>query len=120
MIANAFDLPAMMLGVTKDVNRSTATEFANEAFQSAVVPLARLVADHLTRDVILKKLGWSDLRFVWTQLGSRDESVELNMQMQLLSAGVISRDEVRIMRGLPAIASQPAMPETPGATDEGR
>jgi HK97 family phage portal protein len=120
MIANAFDLPAMMLGVTQDVNRSTATEFANEAFQSAVVPLARLVADHLTRDVIVKKLGWSDLRFVWTELGSRDESVELNMQMQLLSAGVISRDEVRIMRGLPAIASQPAMPGTPGATDEGR
>ncbi len=105
MIANAFDLPAMMLGVTQDVNRSTATEFANEAFQSAVVPLAKLIADHLTRDVIVKKLGWSDLRFVWTELGSRDESVELNMQMQLLSAGVISVDEVRTMRGLPAIAN---------------
>ncbi len=105
MIANAFDLPAMMLGVTKDVNRSTATEFANEAFQSAVVPLAKLIAEHLTRDVIVKKLGWSDLRFVWTELGSRDESVELNMQMQLLSAGVITVDEVRMMRGLPAQAS---------------
>jgi HK97 family phage portal protein len=114
MIANAFDLPAMMLGVVQDVNRSTATEFANEAFQSAVVPLAKLLAEHLTRDVIVKKLGWNDLRFVWTELGSRDESVELNMQMQLLSAGVISRDEVRMMRGLPALASQPAMPETPG------
>jgi phage portal protein BeeE len=102
MIANAFDLPAMMLGVVQDVNRSTATEFANEAFQSAVVPLAKLLAEHLTRDVIVKKLGWNDLRFVWTELGSRDESVELNMQMQLLSAGVISRDEVRMMRGLPA------------------
>jgi capsid portal protein len=118
MIANAFDLPAMMLGVTKDVNRSTATEFANEAFQSAVVPLAKLIAEHLTRDVIVKKLGWNDLRFVWTQLGSRDESVELNMQMQLLSAGVISAEEVRAMRGLPALATQPAMPGTPGATQE--
>jgi HK97 family phage portal protein len=105
MIANAFDLPAMMLGVSQDVNRSTATEFANEAFQSAVVPLAKLLAEHLTRDVIAKKLGWNDLRFVWTELESRDEMSEISVQMQLLAAGVIDVDEVRAMRGLPARAS---------------
>ena len=104
MIANAFDLPAMLLGVTQDVNRSTAQEFANEAFQSAVVPLARLVADHLTRDVIVKRLGWSDLRFIWSELESRDEMVEVEIQMKLLAAGVLSVAEVRSMRGLPAIA----------------
>ena len=103
MIANAFDLPAMLLGVTQDVNRSTAQEFADEAFQSAVVPLARLVADHLTRDVIVKRLGWSDLRFVWSGLESRDEMVEVEIQMKLLAAGVLSVAEVRSMRGLPAI-----------------
>ena len=103
MIANAFDLPAMMLGVSQDVNRSTAQEFANEAFQSAVVPLAKLLAEHLTRDVIAKKLGWDDLRFVWSELESRDEQVELNMQIQLLTAGVITIAEVRAMRGLPQI-----------------
>jgi HK97 family phage portal protein len=101
MIANAFDLPAMMLGVSQDVNRSTAQEFADEAFQSAVVPLAKLIAEHLTRDVIVKRLGWDDLRFVWSDLESRDESVETNMQMQLLAAGVLSVAEVRAMRGLP-------------------
>jgi HK97 family phage portal protein len=101
MIANAFDLPAMMLGVTQDVNRSTAQEFANEAFQSAVVPLAKLLAEHLTRDVIVKRMGWSDLRFVWNELESRDESVELNMQLQMLAAGVLTVAEVRAMRGLP-------------------
>ena len=104
MIANAFDLPAMLLGVTQDVNRSTAQEFANEAFQSAVVPLAKLLAEHLTRDVIVKRLGWTDLRFVWSELESRDESVELNMQLQMLTAGVLSVDEVRAIRGLPASA----------------
>ena len=104
MIANAFDLPAMLLGVTQDVNRSTAQEFANEAFQSAVVPLAKLLAEHLPRDVIVKRLGWTDLRFVWSELESRDESVELNMQLQMLAAGVLSVDEVRAIRGLPASA----------------
>jgi HK97 family phage portal protein len=102
MVANAFDLPAMMLGVEADVNQSTASELADEAFQNAIVPLAKLIAEHLTRDVIVKKLGWSDLRFVWSELESRDEQTELNMQLQLLSAGVVSVDEVRSMRGLPS------------------
>ncbi len=101
MIANAFDLPPMMLGVTHDVNRSTAQELADEAFQNAVVPLARLIADHMTRDVIVKRLGWKDLQFVWSELESRDEMREVNIQVQLLKAGVLSVDEVRAMRGLP-------------------
>ncbi len=102
MIANAFDLPAMLLGVTHDVNRSTAQELADEAFQNAVVPLAKLIADHITRDVILKVLGWSDVRFVWNDMESRDETTEVNIQIQLLNAGVLTVDEVRAMRGLPA------------------
>jgi phage portal protein BeeE len=101
MIANAFDLPAMMLGVSQDVNRATAAEFAAEAFQNAIAPLAKLIAEHLTRDVIAKKLGWSDLRFIWGELENRDEQVELNMQLQMLAAGVVSVAEVRAMRGLP-------------------
>jgi HK97 family phage portal protein len=100
MIANAFDLPPMLLGQTQSVNKAAAGEYANEAFQSAVVPLAKLIADHLTRDVIAKRLGWNDLRFVWSELDSRDESTELNIQLQLLQAGVLSREEVRAMRGL--------------------
>jgi hypothetical protein len=50
--------------------------------------------------VIAKKLGWNDLRFAWTELENRDEQVELNMQLQMLAAGVVSVAEVRAMRGL--------------------
>ena len=107
MIANAFDLPPMMLGVTGDVNKSTAGEMADEAFQNAVVPLAKLIADHLTRDVIVKRLGWTDLRFVWSELDSRDEGTEVSIQMQLLNAGVLTVAEVRSMRGLPALPVVP-------------
>ncbi len=104
MIANAFDLPAMLLGVTQDVNRTTAQEMADEAFQSAVIPLAKLIAEHITRDVIQKVLRWNDLRFVWSELESRDEATEVSIQMQLLNAGVLTVDEVRAMRGLPSRA----------------
>lgn len=102
MIANAFDLPPMLLGLQQDVNRSTAAELADEAFQQAVVPVAKLLAEHITRDVLAKRLGWSDLRFVWSDLESRDEQVEVDIQTKLLAAGVFTVDEVRAMRGLAA------------------
>lgn len=103
MIANAFDLPAMMLGVTNDVNRSTASELADEAFQNAVVPVAKLLQEHITRDVIGLRLGWDDLRFVWSELESRDEMAEVEIQTKLLAAGVMTVDEVRKARGLAAL-----------------
>jgi HK97 family phage portal protein len=106
MIANAFDLPGMLLGVSANINRSTAAELAQEAFDNAVVPLAKLIAEHLTRDVIVKRLGWDDLRFVWNELDSRDESTEVQIQLELLKAGVLTIEEVRTMRGLPTLTAQ--------------
>lgn len=117
MIANAFDLPPMLLGVTTDVNRSTASEFAEEAFLNAVVPVAKLIAEHLTRDVIAKKLGWDDLRFVWNELEGRDEATEVDIQVKLLGAGVLTVEEVRAMRGLPKLALATANTESTVGTE---
>ena len=100
MIANAFELPPMMLGLMNDVNKSTASEMADEAFQSAVVPVAKLVAEHITRDLFAKKLGWREFEFCFNDLESRDELEELQIQTALLSAGVLTVDEVRQMQGL--------------------
>jgi len=100
MIANAFDLPPMLLGVEGDVNKSTAGELADEAFQSAVVPVAKLLAEHITRDLFAKKLGWREFEFCFNDLESRDEMQELQIQTTLLQAGVLTVDEVRSMRGL--------------------
>jgi HK97 family phage portal protein len=100
MIANAFDLPPMTLGLEGDVNRSTAGELADEAFQSAVVPVARLLAEHITRDLFGKKLGWHEFEFCFNDLESRDEMQELEIQTSLLQAGVLTVNEVRAMRGL--------------------
>ncbi len=73
---------------------------ANEAFQSAVVPVAKLVAEHITRDLFAKKLGWREFEFCFNDLESRDEMQEMQLQTALLSAGVLTVDEVRQMRGL--------------------
>jgi HK97 family phage portal protein len=103
MIANAFDLPPMLLGVYQDVNKATAGEFGDEAFASAVLPVAKLVAEHITRDLFAKRLGWREFEFCFNALESRDETEELQIQMQLLQNGVLTVDEVRQMRGLAAL-----------------
>ena len=111
MIANAFDLPPMLLGLQSDVNRSTASELADEAFQSAIVPVARLLEEHITRDIFAKRLGWREFEFCFNDLTSRDEMQELQIQTELLKSGVLTVDEVRQMRGLPPRMSEAAHAE---------
>jgi len=106
MIANAFGLPAVMLGLESDVNRSTAAELNDEAFRGAISPVAMLLAGHITRDLFGKCIGWREFEFVFNELSARDEETELAVQVQLLQAGVLTVDEVRAMRGLGPLAKQ--------------
>jgi hypothetical protein len=78
---------------------------ADEAFQSAIVPVATLLAEHITRDLFAKKLGWREFEFSFNDLEARDEMEELQIQTELLKAGVLSVDEVREMRGLPKLGT---------------
>jgi HK97 family phage portal protein len=100
MVANAFGLPPLMLGLEADVNQSTASEMADEAFRGAISPLATLIAGHITRDLFGKCIGWREFEFVFNELNARDEATELAVQVQLLQAGVLTVNEVRAMRGL--------------------
>ena len=100
MVANAFGLPPLMLGLEADVNQSTASEMADEAFRGAISPLAMLLAQHITRDLFAKCIGWQEFEFAFNELTARDETTELAVQVQLLQAGVLTVNEVRAMRGL--------------------
>ena len=108
MIGNAFELPPMLLGLEADVNRSTAGELADQAFQGAIVPVAKLLAEHITRDIFGKCIGWPEFEFVFNELESRDEQQEVAIQVQLLNAGVLTVAEVRAMRGLAPLLPEPA------------
>jgi hypothetical protein len=104
VIADAFDIPPQCLGLERDVNRSTAAEMTDQAFRQAIVPTARLLAEHLTRDAICKKLGWYDLEFVFTDVDAGgSEMEEAQIQDILLKNGVLTVGEVRRMRGLPPL-----------------
>ncbi len=100
MVANAFGLPPLMLGLEADVNQSTAAEMTDEAFRGAISPLAMLLAGHITRDLFAKCIGWREFEFVFNKLNARDEETELAVQVQLLQAGVYTVNEVRAMRGM--------------------
>jgi Phage portal protein len=105
IVADAFDLPPFYLGVERDVNRSTAEEYNDLAFRQAIVPTARLLAESLTRDAIAKKLGWTDLEFVFAELDTTDPLEEAQIQQILLQNGVLTVNEVRRMRGLGELES---------------
>ena len=90
IIADAFDLPAQFLGITSDVNRATADAMTEMAFRSAIVPTARLVAEHLTRDVIAKRMGWTDLEFVFADVDATDEMEQAQIDAILLQNGIVT------------------------------
>jgi len=104
MIADAFGLPPMLLGLEGDVNKATAAELVEDAFRGAISPMADLIASHITRDLLGKCIGWSEYEFIFNELSAKDESTELNAQIQLLQAGILTVDEVRAMRGLSALS----------------
>ena len=108
IIADAFDLPPMLLGLERDVNRNTATTQYDDAFRTAVVPVARLVAEHLTRDAISKRLGWDDLEFVFTDVDAPNELEQAQIQQTLIDCGVFTVNEVRRLRGLPPLPDKQA------------
>jgi len=111
MVANAFGLPELMLGLEADVNRSTASDLADEAFRGAISPVAMLIAGHITRDLFGKCIGWREFEFAFNELSARDEQTELQVQVQLLQAGVLTVDEVRAMRGLGPVEQGPGTRE---------
>jgi phage portal protein BeeE len=100
VIADAFDLPPMLLGIERDVNRSTAGELTDLAFHTAIVPTAKLFAEHLTRDAVAKRLGWNDFEFVFSDVDAPNELAKSEVQERLLRCGVLTVNEVRQMRGL--------------------
>jgi len=103
IIADAFDLPGQYLGLENDVNRASSGQLAADAFQTAIVPTARLFAEHVTRDVIAKKLGWTDLEFVFTDLDAANPLEQAQIDEILLRSGVLTVNEVRRQRGLAEI-----------------
>ena len=69
MIANAFNLPPMLLGLEQDVNRSTSGEMGDEAFRSAILPLGKAGgAAHYAR-CVFEAAGLEGVRVCFQRTG---------------------------------------------------
>jgi HK97 family phage portal protein len=104
IIANAFDLPPLFVGLEHDVNRSTADAALRQAFSTAIVPTAKLFAEYITHDVIAKRLGWRDLKFVFSGLEAQDPRELAELHEILIRSGVMTVNEVRAARGLQPVS----------------
>lgn len=105
MIANAFDLSPLALGLEKDVNRTTSEVLDDKDFHSAVVPVAVKLAEAFTRFVLHRKLKWSDLQFVFLGLDDPDLVTKMTQQSQLFAMSAETPNGVRKNLGLPPLAS---------------
>jgi hypothetical protein len=95
IMAAAFELSPMSLGIERDVNRNTATVMAEQDFNSAVVPAARKIEESLTRFILHRTLGWKELRFEFVGLEDPDEMVQVQLVKGLYSTNSITPDEIR-------------------------
>lgn len=95
IIAAAFELSPMALGIERDVNRSTAAIMNEKDFDSAVVPCARKLEEAVTRQILHRTLGWKELKFEFIGLEDPDEMVQTMLARQLYSTNAMTPDEIR-------------------------
>lgn len=72
-IAAAFDLSPQNLGLERDVNRNTSEASSERDMRQAVKPHAHAIASHLTRGVLHKQLGFTQLVYRFKGIEAEDE-----------------------------------------------
>ena len=100
IIANAFELPPMLLGLEQDVNKASAGELGGRGVSGGGCAGGEADRRAHYAGPVCEEAGWREFEFVFNDLEARDPMDELAVQTQLLSAGVLTVNEVRAMRGL--------------------
>lgn len=103
IIAQAFDLSAMALGLERDVNRNTAEELSDSDFRAAVVPKAILYAEAITRGILWKIMGWRDLQFSFSGLDDPDELTQVEIYSKQYQSNFVVPDEIRKKKNMPPL-----------------
>jgi len=105
MVANAFDMSAMSLGIEHDINRAVGSVLNDRDFRTAVLPMAMRVQEAFTRKILHDKLGWYDLEFAFLNLDDPDKETMGEMLSRLYSANGLTGNEYRKKFGLQPLDS---------------
>jgi phage portal protein BeeE len=100
IIAVSFNLSPMTFGLERDVNRNTADVQNEGDDDNAIRPVARLVAEHINREMLHRKLGYTDLELVWLDLDRDDDEAMSRIHGAYLDRDVMLPDEAREKMGL--------------------
>lgn len=100
-IAAAFDLSPQNLGVEADVNRNTSEVAEDRDWTAAIRPYAGLIADHINRDAIWGRLGFSQIEFRWIGLDREDEQATCDILAKYYDKNVFTPNEIRERLGKP-------------------
>ena len=106
MVANAFDMSAMALGIEHDVNRAVGDVLKDSDFRSAVVPMAKRIQEARTRKILHNKLGWYDLEYVFLSLDDPDLETKTDMNARMYSANALTPNEWRLSVGKQPLKSE--------------
>lgn len=104
-IATAFGISAQNLNLEADVNRNTSEVAEDRDWDSAIVPMARLIETHINRDVIQGRLGMAGVRFMFEGVDREDEQAAAEIFKIWYESNAIVPDEFREQRGLKPLGS---------------
>ena len=102
-ICSVFGVPPMKLGIFEDVNRASSSE-ADKSFKSEkIIPLQRMISKKINATIIkeFNKIG-DKVRFEFVEVDLRDEKEQAEIDKINIDSGVLTVDEVRRKKGLPA------------------
>lgn len=103
IIANAFDLSPIALGIDQHTNKATGQVMADSDFRSAIVPMAKRFEESITHSVVHNILDWRDLEFAFIGLEDPDALTKTQIQQRKYMMNALTPDEIREDDGLPPL-----------------
>jgi HK97 family phage portal protein len=99
---SVFGVPPSDIGFEEDVNRSTSEVQERKGQERAMRPIATFLENMFT-EVIHDDFGFTDLKFVYTDIDPVDRETEAKIDNIRLEGGIISVDEIRNREGMESI-----------------
>jgi hypothetical protein len=103
IIGAAFDISPISLNMTQDVNKAVGKVMSDQDFLSAVVPMAIRLSEAYTYEVLHRRLGWTDLEFVFLGLEDPDQLTKATIQQRKYQMNALVPDEIREDDGRPPL-----------------
>lgn len=98
-LAAAFDLSPQNLGIERDVNRNTSEVAEDRDRKQAIKPHAHAISQHLTREAIRGRLGFSQLIFKFKGIEAEDELNIAKVYETEYRSNALTPNEYRARRG---------------------